>query len=241
MNTPQPRIPFPATPVKAPRRTLALLAALCAAASAPAAAQTFTSEASFLAAVPGLSMESFEALGGTLLGAAPVVTPLLSLSASIPGIAVQTGANAPQLGYDTLASDGTHYVLVYANGVAPGTLTITFAKPVTAFGFTTSDIGDSAARANALRLTTNAGTYASGVDVLNLRGVQPSGATHFIGLSQTQPFTQVQLTLGGFDEAYGVDEIYLATAAVPEPESWALMAAGLGLLAWRRHAARRPA
>lgn len=220
---------------------LAGAAALCLAAHAQAADQTFSSEASFLATVPGLTMESFEALGGTLLGAAPVVTPLLSLSVSSPGLAVQTGPNTPQPGFDTAASDGSHYVLVYAVGAAPGTLTLSFAQPVTAFGFTTSDIGDSAVRAGALRLSTNTGTYASGVDVLNLPNVMPSGATQFIGLSQSQPFTSVQLTFSGFDEAYGLDEIYLATAAVPEPESWALMAAGLGLLAWRRTAARRAA
>lgn len=240
MSTPQPRVPLPSTPMPSARRSLALLAALWAATHAQAASQTFTSEASFLAAVPGRSMESFEALQGTLLGPASIVTPLLSLSVSAPGLAVQTGANTPQPGYDTSASDGSHYVLVYAGAVAPGTLTITFAQPVTAFGFTTSDVGDSATRAGALRLTTNTGTYASGVDVLNLPDVQPSGATHFIGLAQAQPFTQVQLTLGGFDEAY------LATSAVPEPESWALMATGLMGLGWRarksrRHATRRAA
>lgn len=216
--------------------------ALCLAAKANAASQTFTSEANFLAAVPGLSMESFEALPGTPLGTAPVVTPLLSLSVSLPGLAVQTGPNTPQPGFDTAASDGSHYVLVYAAGTAPGTLTLTFARPVTAFGFTTSDIGDSAGRAGALRLTTSTGTYASGVAVLSLPEVLPSGATQFIGLSQSQPFTQVQLTFNGFDEAYGVDGIYLATAAVPEPESWALLAAGLvGVVLQSRRKASRNA
>jgi hypothetical protein len=226
-----PRIPCPSR-----IQTLALAATLCAGVGAHATTQTYDSEAVFLATVPGLTMESFEALDGTLLGPAPVVTPLLSLSVSVPGLAVQTAANTPQAGYDASASHGTHYVLVYAGAMAPGTLTITFAQPVTAFGFTSSDIGDSGIRAGALHLTTNTGSYASGVDVLNLPDVQPSGATHFIGLSQAQPFTQVQLSFGGFDEAYGIDGIYLATAAVPEPGSWALMAAGGGLLAWRRRA-----
>ncbi|MFG6463430.1 PEP-CTERM sorting domain-containing protein [Roseateles sp. DXS20W] len=210
-----------------PLRGLALAAALTAGTGAQAADQTFSSEASFLAAVPGLTMESFETLDGTPLGTAPVVTPLVSLSVSLPGLAVQTSPNTPQPGFDTTASDGSHYVLVYAPGTTPGTLTFTFSRPVTAFGFTSSDIGDSAVRAGALRLTTNAGTYASGVAVLSLPDVLPSGATQFIGLSQSQPFTQVQLTFSGFDEAYGADGIYLAAAAVPEPESWALLAAGL--------------
>ncbi|MCV2351360.1 PEP-CTERM sorting domain-containing protein [Paucibacter sp. Y2R2-4] len=218
-------------------QALALAAALAAGAHAQATTQTYSNEALFLAAVPGLTMESFEALDGTLLGSAPVITPLLSLSVSIPGIAVQTGANMPQSGYDASASDGSHYVLVYGGAVAPGTLTITFAQPVTAFGFTSSDIGDSSPPAGALRLRTNTGTYASGVEVLSLTTSQPSGATQFIGLAQEQAFTQVQLSFGGFDDAYGVDEVYFATAAVPEPASWALMAFGLLSLCLR---ARKP-
>jgi hypothetical protein len=201
-----------------------------AAGSGHAADAVFTNQGSFLASASGLQMESFETLAGRTLDAAPVVAPLMTLSVSLPGIGVQSAVNAPQTGYGASPSDGTHYVLVYAVATAPGVLTFDLARPSTAFGLTISDIGDGGARF--VRLATDAGTYTSGVNVLSFSGGQASGASFFLGLTQDTPFTRVQLFTNGFDEAYGIDGVYVN--AVPEPATWALWLGGAGLLAWRR-------
>ncbi len=221
-----------------PHAAAALLAMAGAVTLVPAHAAdaTFTDKAAFLAATPGLSLESFETLAGSDRALVPIVTPGMTLLPGTAGIGVQTGPTTPLDGFGATATDGTHYVSVYALNAAPGTLTFKLARPATAFGFTITDAGEVA---GFIRLGTNAGSHVSGVDVYSFGAGQGNAQQYFLGLTQDQAFTQVTLTLNGFDEAYGVDAVY--TNAVPEPgTAWSLAAglAGLGLLLRRRqHAA----
>jgi hypothetical protein len=57
-------------------------------------------------------------------------------------------------------------------------------------------------------------------------GIPSSYAGEFFGIISTEPFTSI--TYGGGSETYTMDN--LTVGAVPEPETYAMMMAGLGLL-----------
>lgn len=74
------------------------------------------------------------------------------------------------------------------------------------------------------------------------------GDTLSVRLNNTTQFIPVNLSLGagalGFASTFGEAVMALEVSPVPEPEAWAMLAAGLGLIGWRlrrRQAARQPA
>jgi hypothetical protein len=74
------------------------------------------------------------------------------------------------------------------------------------------------------------------------------GDTVSVRLSNTTQFIPVNLSLGagalGFASTFGEAVMALQISPVPEPEAWAMLAAGLGLIGWRlrrRQAVRQPA
>jgi len=63
------------------------------------------------------------------------------------------------------------------------------------------------------------------------------GDTLSVRLGNTTQFIPVNITLGsgasGFASAFGETGFALSVSAVPEPETWAMLAAGLALLGWQ--------
>jgi hypothetical protein len=189
---------------------------------------TFASEAAFLAHAGSVAFESFEGLAATPRAASPIVTARFTLVPGEAPIGVQDGPDSPLSGFGSAAVDGTHYVSVYLPGVPQGTLHLQLAAPTTAVGFYITDVGEAPGE---IGLRTNAGGYSSGVLMATFPPLQGNGNVQFIGLTQSVAFTQLDITVTGVDDAYGLDKVYVS--AVPEPAQAGLLAAGLLLLGGR--------
>ena len=207
-------------------------AGFCALAFVPsvstAALVTFTSEAAFTGARPGLSSESFESNAGQVLATSTTVsTPGFSVSTvGTATLGVQTGANAPNTGNGAFATDGTHYLLSYLPNQPTGTLRFDFASVSNSFGLTFTDVGEAA---GVITISTNAGDTAGGITAYTFGPTLPNGSALFFGFSQTAAFSQVFITVTGVDESYGLDKVYFGAQGnrVPEPGSLGLMLLGL--------------
>jgi hypothetical protein len=200
-------------------------ALFCAMVPAAAQAQTlYTSETDFLAAagVAFSPMQSFESLSA---GASTnqIVLPDFTMSTTTNVLQVTTSAI---LGAH--ATDGTSYVRWSAP--SPGSVVFTFTSAVNAFGMTLTDPVD--ANGHVLSLTTSSGASFASV----LSGPLPSGAERFLGVISATAFTSLSLHHGGpAADGMGIDEVHYGTvAAIPEPETYAMLAVGLAFLAWTR-------
>ena len=184
----------------------------------------------FLAATGNPGFESFETIAARLRGSAPVVTAGFTVTpVGLAQLGVQSGPEAPETGYGTAATHETHYLFSYlppepgtGNLRAPGTLRFDFNTPVTGFAVRLTDLGEAD---GAVIVQTNVGPLSSPETVLSFPSVIGGGPVSFFGITQTTAFTSLSLTVTGLDEAFGLDQVYIQS--VPEPEGWALLAAGL--------------
>jgi len=187
----------------------------------------FTSEGTFQAAAGVTQIESFETIAPRLRAAAPIVTPLLTVTPlaapDVTLIGIQNGPDAPETGHGTFAFSGSQYLFSYNLNQPTSTLRFTFNAPVNAFALTLTDAGEGP---GGISLKTDAGFFASGV-ALPLAG-SGNGSTLFYGVTQDVSFTEAVLTVSITDEAFGVDRVHIAV--VPEPAEYALMLAGLALV-----------
>lgn len=244
-DTPRP-VPFPSQPQPATaRRTLALLATLCAAAGTQAATPVFVSPTTAY-------LSSADIPVGFYAGGAPTLLDTLedrSLDATLTGtngalLDVGFGGARDSVDADDGAINGNcgpqsaGRCVSWFNGNGAQGVTFTFvgsgALP-TAFGLVWTDgggtvtfsaiaaDGQSLGSINASGFADNSFGGTTGED--RFFGVQFAGGIRSITISNSA---------GGIE----VDHIqYGAMAPVPEPANWALMLGGAGLLAWRRRLA----
>ena len=190
--------------------------------SLPAHAATFfTSEAAFnTAAAPfgARTTESYEAAPGagsttTSLNYSPITFSCTG-STYCPGF----------FGRSTLLkTDGSYSVY----GATPDSMTFTFSSAITAFATDLIGLGDVGATTFSAMLSNgSSGALFTGLS-------QPGGTVNFVGIVDAAGFTSVTFT--GTQPGDGVfyDRTqYAMTAAVPEPETYALMLMGLGVMGY---------
>lgn len=177
------------------------------------AANSFTSEAAFTSALSGASItvESFEsAPGGTSTSMIfPNVTVSCSGSTYCPGFFGVSGFTP---------TDGVQGVFF----ATPDTITFSFSAPVTAFGIDVSGLGTAGA-------TDFSGSLSNGASATFFSNYFGNNVgSLFVGFVDKSGFSSVT-----FSGTQGDDGIYfdrMQIAAVPEPESYAMLMAGLGLM-----------
>ena len=202
------------------RKPLAVAALLAISAASQAAITVFTSQASFLAAVTAPGVDTFTGFSVTALTPSPVIRSAGSYTYT---------ASAPD-GFFGGGSAANPYL---STNTAADAITFgSFGGGVRAIGgnFFGSDV-DGAFSAGSLTLLATDALGASVTQTItgsltSFVGFVSTGAMNSLVLSSVQP-------AGGFLWP-GADNLTLAAAAavtaVPEPETYALMLGGLGLL-----------
>ncbi|HTY98307.1 MAG TPA: PEP-CTERM sorting domain-containing protein [Rhodocyclaceae bacterium] len=197
----------------------ATLASLLVSAGAQAATTSFSSAAAFsTASGSGLAFESFE-------------TATLSTSTSVAfsgGTFSCSGSSyCPDFfGISSLGADAGTKSVYFAS---PDIATITFDAPVNAFGIHIGGAGDVAP----ITLTAYLGNGDSAVALDDYTGSDKVFGTNnqFFGVISDTAFSSIIFKASNFGDGIFFDSLsYGTVAAVPEPETYAMMMAGLSLL-----------
>jgi hypothetical protein len=205
----------------------ALLAALCASANTHAS-QTYTSEASFLAAVGAVSTEDFKRFTRDIFG-----------SSNHPAAGRKFGGDFTLKGSwmidapETLrAIDGSTNLFFGLSSASWADLS--FTTPLRAFGAWFQGVPPT--------IMIDAGGLEGPGSYRRVATLQPTGAgLQFIGFSSDKTFNRLLFASAlCCSSSFAIDKLsYAATLApLPEPKSWALLALGLaGVGAWTKRRA----
>lgn len=187
---------------------------LCGAASASAQITVYTDRNAFLAAVGGYGVDTYDDLDIDLYDS-PFArnAGAYSYTASAPGGLYGAGSGADGWLSTNVDSDG----IVFSN----------FAPGVTGFGgyFFGSDVLGSFLPGGTLLFSASNGT------TLNYT-LSNATTSSFLGFVSSSPLSSVTLSSGG-DYWVTANDVTLAMP-VPEPETYAMMLLGLGVVGWMR-------
>jgi hypothetical protein len=198
-------------------------------------------QASFLAALINPGVETFEAMATGVPGLVDFVGA--GVTATLAGGSVISQADGTTNGFGrygvTDDADPTENYLGAAGGA--NAFTLTFSKPIAAFGFFGIDIGDF----NGQVTVTTVGGLNQLFNVGNSVNTSGGGVLFWglISTSVTELFSSVSFgNTGSGDDVFAFDDFTVGSIEqvkeVPEPESMLLFGLGLGLLGMGRMAKR---
>ncbi|HOZ65295.1 MAG TPA: PEP-CTERM sorting domain-containing protein [Burkholderiaceae bacterium] len=181
---------------------------------------------SFLGGLVGVGTESFEAIGVGTSGPLAVNFGVAGTATLNGNGNVQSTAPGATNGFGRYATEGNNF------WQSNSSFSIAFSDPIAAFGFMGIDIGDF----NGQVTVSTSGGLNQVFNVGNPTNT-PGGGVLFWGLISTiDTFTGITFgnTSSGVD-SFAFDQMTIGsrqqiTTAVPEPETYALMLAGLGLM-----------
>lgn len=201
------------------RKTIALaVSALVLGASAHASTSFFNNEAAFLAAAAApLNFESFEN------ATSPSATTVAFAGGTFA--CAGTGYCPGFFGTWTLGADTGVQSVYFAS---PDSATFTFNSPITAFGVHIGGAGDVSPNT----LTATLGNGDSGLALNNYTGDYSvfGSNNQYFGAISTTAFTTVTFTTSNSGDGIAFDSMSFGVAAVPEPETYAMLLAGLGVM-----------
>ncbi len=186
--------------------------------SAQAATTFYSNEAAFLSASGGsLTFESFE--NASMASATSV---------SFPGGSFDCSGSSYCPGFYGISSLFAHTGVQSVYFASPDSATFTFSSAINAFGIHIGGAGDVAVNT----MTAMLGNGDSGLALNNYSGPYTVFGTNdvFFGAISSTPFTTVTFIPNNRDDGIFFDSMHYGTAPVPEPESYAMMLAGLGLV-----------
>jgi hypothetical protein len=201
--------------MKKTQLALSMIAAISLSGQANAASY-FTDETAFNTAAAGFGARTVESFEGAPSSATNTSLTFGNVTFSCNGTTWCPGFFGQSTLLKTLGDQSVF-------GATPDTMTFTFTSAINVFAVDTIGLADVGVT-NFSVLLSNGN---SNVMYSNL--AQPGGTVNFIGVIDTTGFTSVTFSGTAPNDGVFYDRLQF-TAAVPEPETYAIMLAGLGLI-----------